>query len=80
MRFSGARTSLRGNRVPPFVVANGTLSGLTLKRRLEISSGVYNVFNNAAFDVAPTEDLQDCLRQNGRSFRLTFTWHISGDQ
>jgi len=80
MQYEGFRTSLAGVRVPSFAVANATLSGHALRKRLEISGSIYNLTNKAFFDVGPPEDIQDTLRQDGRRFRLKLVWHFTGDR
>jgi len=53
MQYEGSRSSLSGARIPPFAVANATLSGHALRNRLEISGSIYNLANTAFFDVGP---------------------------
>lgn len=80
LQYEGSRKSLTGALVPSFVVANATISGCALGNRLEISGSVYNLANQGFFDVAPPEDIQDVLRQDGRAFQVKLIWHISGDR
>jgi iron complex outermembrane receptor protein len=41
-----------------------------LARNLEISAGIYNLFDKRYFDPAPPDFLQDANPQSGRTFRL----------
>jgi outer membrane receptor for ferrienterochelin and colicins len=47
-----------------------TFSSIRLAPGLELTGGVYNLFDRAYADPAAEEHAQDALRQNGRSLRV----------
>ena len=68
----GARNTLAGHRLPPYLLTN-----LVLTQRLgsvEASVGVYNVFDRRHADPASYEIRQDALAQDGRTYRLKLTY------
>jgi outer membrane receptor for ferrienterochelin and colicins len=79
-QYEDSRLTLAGNHVPAFLVFNTTLLGRALSKHWDLSASIYNLFDRRYFDVAPQEDRQDALRQDGRNVRVTLTWHMRGKQ
>jgi len=79
-QYVDSRRSLAGNRVPAFPIFNVTLLGHALNKHWDLSGSVYNLFDRRYFDVAPQEDRQDALQEDGRNFRLKLTWNFRGKQ
>jgi len=67
--------SLDSGTVSPFTVVNLNLLGRNLRRRLDLSAGIYNLLNRRYFDPPSNENLQLPIPQDGRSFRIGLTWH-----
>jgi iron complex outermembrane receptor protein len=67
--------NLTGGSVSPFAVVNATLLARNLGKRVDLSASIYNLLNKKYFDPASTENLQQEIQQDGRSFRVKMTWH-----
>jgi outer membrane receptor protein involved in Fe transport len=68
----GARRTLANARLPAHVLAN-----LVYTKRLgdvDVSVGVYNVFNRRHADPASYEIREDSIRQDGRTYRVKLTY------
>jgi iron complex outermembrane receptor protein len=62
-----------GTRVDAYWIANTTLLYRELLPRLDVSAGVYNVFDEQYADPASTEHTMDAIAQDGRSVRAGIT-------
>jgi iron complex outermembrane receptor protein len=71
-----SRRTLADNEVPGFAVANLTLFSRELVKNLEISGSIYNLFDRRYRDPVSTDFRQDSIQQDGRTFRLKFTYRF----
>jgi outer membrane receptor for ferrienterochelin and colicins len=69
MRYMSSRKTLGDNRVGGSVIANVTAFYRKLLPNLDLSAGIYNVFNRRYSDPGG-HDVSDDLLQDGRSFRI----------
>ena len=74
VQYTGKRKTLAENYTESFIVTNVTLFSQKLLKGLEISASVYNLFNQKYDDPAGGEYRQDMIEQDGRSFRVKFTY------
>lgn len=75
-RYTGPRRTVAGNNTGGFVVANLTFLSQELIKGLEISGSVYNIFNKKYSDPASSEFSQNTIPQDGRTFRIKFTYRF----
>jgi iron complex outermembrane receptor protein len=69
---------LAGGPVSPFAVVNATLLARNLGKHMDLSASIYNLLNKQYFDPPSTENLQQAIQQDGRSFRVKMTWRWGG--
>jgi outer membrane receptor for ferrienterochelin and colicins len=69
MRYMSSRNTLGDNRIGGFVIANVTAFYRKLLPNLDLSAGIYNVFDRRYSDPGG-HDVSDALLQDGRSFRI----------
>ncbi len=50
----------------------------TLASHVDLSASVYNLLDKKYFDPPSTDNLQQEIQQDGRSFRVKMTWHWGG--
>jgi outer membrane receptor for ferrienterochelin and colicins len=74
VQYESAVRTLSGNRADGFAVANFTLYSRELVKGLEISTSVYNLFDTHYGYPGATEQSQDVIPQDGRSFRAKITY------
>ncbi len=80
IQYMGERTTPRGGKVSDFTVMNLTLTAERFAKNLEVSAGVYNLFDKKYADPPSTEHFDSLFRyldqitQDGRSFRLKLTY------
>lgn len=67
LQYNGASRNLHGVRAEGFLVANLTLLSEELLPGLEISAGVYNLFDERFGYPGSGDNVQDVIEQNGRS-------------
>ena len=72
---SSART-LAGNRADPYLVGNVTLFSRRILKNLDVSASIYNVFDQRYGNPGGPGFPQDIHIQEGRSFRVKFTYHF----
>ena len=65
---------LGGGTVSPFSVVNLTLLGRKIGKHVDLSASIYNLLNKSYFDPPSSENLQQAIQQDGRSFRVKITW------
>ncbi len=70
MRYLGARKTLGDQKVGGFLLTNLTVQYRNLLPDLDLTAGIYNVFNKRYSDPGGAEHLQNSLLQDGRSFRI----------
>jgi outer membrane receptor for ferrienterochelin and colicins len=75
-QYAGARTTLNGTKVDSSYVTNFTLLSRKIAKHLDLSFGAYNLFNQKFSDPGAEEHLQNSIEQDGRNFRLKFTYHF----
>ena len=68
----GPRSTVRGTRLPGHVLANATYT--TRVADVDVSVGVYNLFNRQHADPASFEIREDTVRQDGRTYRIKLTY------
>jgi iron complex outermembrane receptor protein len=80
IQYMGERTTPRGGTVSDFTVMNLTLTAERFAKNLEVSAGVYNLFDKKYADPPSTEHFDTLGRylneitQDGRSYRLKLTY------
>jgi iron complex outermembrane receptor protein len=80
IQYTGERTTPRGGTVGDFAVMNLTLTAERFAKNLEVSAGIYNLFDKKYADPPSTEHFDSLGRylnqipQDGRSFRLKLTY------
>jgi iron complex outermembrane receptor protein len=70
MSYMSSRKTLDDHRVGGFLLTNLTASYSKLLPNLNLSAGVYNIFNRRYSDPGGSEHVSDALLQDGRSFRV----------
>lgn len=70
------RRSVRGKKLPGFLIANLTLYSHELVKGLEFSASLYNLFDTRYRDPTSPDYVQDSLRQDGRTFRVKLTYRF----
>lgn len=74
LQAMSSRSTVQGNKVGAFCVANATLFSHELVKGLDISASVYNVFDYRYSDPVSSDFVQDAIRQDGRTFRVQLTY------
>jgi outer membrane receptor for ferrienterochelin and colicins len=72
-QYTSSVQTLAGNTLSGFSVLNFTLLGHAMGKHMDLSAGVYNVFNKKYYDPGRPEDVQDSIQQDGRTFRIKLT-------
>jgi iron complex outermembrane receptor protein len=73
LRYVAARSTVSGGSVPAYTVANCTVSWRNVLRGVDLSAGVYNMFNNRYLDPGGPEQAQDFIQQDGFTYRVKLT-------
>lgn len=73
--YSGVKT-LQGHQTDGTVLVNFTVFSQKLVKGLEVSAGVYNLFDQELPLPGSGEHLQDVILQDGRSFRAKLTYRF----
>jgi outer membrane receptor protein involved in Fe transport len=68
-QYVGRRATLAGGAAGAFWLANANLVQARLWRNVDVSLGVYNLFDRRYFDPGAAEHRQDLIEQDGRSLR-----------
>ena len=74
--YASDRETLLRKRTDAACVLNATVYSRNLAPNLEVSASVYNLFDQKYRTPAGAEHLQDSLAQDGRTFRLKFTYRF----
>ncbi|HKB07505.1 MAG TPA: TonB-dependent receptor [Candidatus Polarisedimenticolia bacterium] len=74
VQYTSRRLTLDGNYAPDFAVANLNVLSRQLVKGLDLSVGVYNLFDTTYADPGSEHHLQDTIEQDGRNFRIKLTW------
>jgi outer membrane receptor for ferrienterochelin and colicins len=75
-QYLSERLTETGTHVDACWIANTTLLYRELLPRLDLSAGVYNLFDEQYADPASTEHTMDAITQDGRSVRAGITYRI----
>jgi len=67
------RTTIQGNEVGSYWVANFTLYSREIVKGVELSAGIYNLFGKKYSDPVGSDFAEESVPQYGRSFRLKLT-------
>lgn len=78
--YTSERLTLTGRNLPAFFVSNATAFSKSLFRGVQVSAGVYNLFNVRYADTGAEEHRQDSIQQDGRSYRLKLTYTFNRGQ
>jgi iron complex outermembrane receptor protein len=70
------RLTLSGGSLPAFTRADLTLTAPRLVGGIDLSAGVYNLFDTRYADPGSEEHVQDALAQDGRSLRVKLSWRF----
>ncbi|TVM00604.1 MAG: TonB-dependent receptor [Candidatus Brocadia sp. WS118] len=73
-QYTGKRKTLKSNSAEDFFVTNVTLHSRNIFKTLEVSGGVYNLFDMEYEDPGGEEHTQDVIEQDGRTFRIKITY------
>lgn len=76
LQYASTRKTLRRNDSGDYWLANATLFSRELVKSMELSTGVYNLFDDRYGDPGGSEHFQDVIRQNGRTFRVKLTYRF----
>jgi iron complex outermembrane receptor protein len=76
VQYVSRRRTIFGDVAGAYLLPNFTLYGPNAFRRWELSASVYNAFNQVYADPTSVAHLQRVIYQDGRSFRLKFTFHF----
>ena len=74
--YVGRRRTLTGNYAGAHVVSDFTLISKNALKGWEISASLYNAFSQRYGDPASVGNAQETILQDGRNFRLKFTYHF----
>jgi outer membrane receptor for ferrienterochelin and colicins len=76
LRYDGKRLSLDGTRLGGYAVSSLNLSNEALANGLELSLGIYNLFDKRYAHPAAETNWQNALEQDGRSVRAKMTYRF----
>jgi outer membrane receptor for ferrienterochelin and colicins len=76
VQYVDRRLTLGGNYTDDYLLTNINFLCRPLGNDLEVSFGIYNLFNEKYFDPGSAEHVQDQIQQDGRTFllRLAYTF------
>ncbi len=74
VQYMSRRKTLGGDYTDDFMVANLTIFSQSIVKGLDVSASIYNLFDDKYADPASEEHSQDTIEQDGRNFRLKFTY------
>jgi outer membrane receptor for ferrienterochelin and colicins len=75
--YMSKRLTAVSDPVGGFMIANITLYSKKLLRHVDLSAGLYNLFNKRYADPGSEEHVQSTIEQDGRTFRVKLTYRIS---
>jgi iron complex outermembrane receptor protein len=70
------RTTVQGNQLGGYWLANFTLYSHEIVKGLDISASVYNLFDKKYSDPVGSDFGEDSVQQDGRSFGVKLTYHF----
>ena len=74
LQYVGPRLTLGGNELGGFVLTNVTFLSTNLGPGLDLSAGVYILFDKLYSDPGSRGNTQDAIEQDGRHVRFKLTW------
>ncbi|TDU63190.1 iron complex outermembrane receptor protein [Prosthecobacter fusiformis] len=74
LQYTGDVTTATGKHNSGFLIANATLFSREVMKNLELSATLYNLFDTEYSHPSVAGNVQDTIPQDGRSFRLKFTY------
>lgn len=74
LQYTSKRMTLDGSDTAAVWLPNFTLLSRNLLKGADVSVGVYNIFDRKYGDPGAEEHRQNTIEQNGRNFRLKFTY------
>jgi outer membrane receptor for ferrienterochelin and colicins len=74
--YVGRRRTLAGSYAGAYVVPDFSLFSKNALKSWEISASLYNAFSQRYADPASVGNVQETILQDGRNFRLKFTYHF----
>jgi outer membrane receptor for ferrienterochelin and colicins len=75
IEWVSSRKTLNGTLAGAYVVPNFTLLSRGVLRGWEVSASLYNAFDGIYADPGSVEHLENAIVQDGRTFRLTLSYH-----
>ena len=76
LQYVSETENLRREKTRGYLLANWTLFSRDLVKNLEVSASVYNLFDARYGHPGGPEHLQESIQQDGRTFRLKFTYRF----
>ncbi len=76
LQYTGARRTLSGGDAGGYWLGNLNLIAPRLARDLELSVGIYNLFNRKFADPGGPEHVQDAIVQDGRTARVKLSYRF----
>jgi len=76
VQYNGTSKTLTGGDADDFVLTNLTLTYTSMSKQLELSAGLYNLFDVEYAYPASAEHAQDIIEQDGRMFRIKLTYRF----
>jgi outer membrane receptor for ferrienterochelin and colicins len=76
VQYNSESKTPAGNRTDDFVLTNLTLTYTHPSGNLELSAGLYNLFDMDYEYPAFDEHVQDGIEQDGRTFRIKLTYRF----
>lgn len=73
-QYTSKRRTISRRFAEDFFVTNVTLYSRNIFKTLEVSGGVFNLFNKEYEDPGGEEHVQDTIEQDGRTFRIKVTY------
>lgn len=76
LQYQGRVRTLTGNTTGAFWLANLTIFSREVVKGVELSAGLYNLFDTRYGQPGASEHLQDVIQQDGRTFRVKLTYRF----
>ena len=76
LQYTSERRTLAGSDAPAFWLSNFNLFSQKLMKGLNLSFGVYNLFDQKYGDPGSSEHRQNTIEQDGRNLRLKLTYRF----
>lgn len=74
LQYTGDVNTPSGSRNAGRIIANATLFSRRVVKNLDVSASIYNLFDTAYAHPSAFGNVQNSIPQDGRSFRIKFTW------